>query len=51
MSKLTPLKVTDKIELISVDKLILNELSLKTYSTPNNYEEKISIRKILSNQF
>lgn len=39
MSKLTPLKVTDKIELISVDKLILNELSLKTYSTPNNYEE------------
>jgi hypothetical protein len=39
MSQLTPLEVTDKIELISVDKLILNELSLKTYSTPNNYEE------------
>lgn len=39
MSKLTPLEVTDKIEIISVDKLILNELSLKTYSTPSNYEE------------
>ena len=39
MSQLTPLEVTDKIELISVEKLILNELSLKTYSTPNNYEE------------
>ena len=39
MSQLTPLEVTNKIEVISVDKLILNELSLKTYSTPNNYEE------------
>jgi ParB-like chromosome segregation protein Spo0J len=39
MSQLTPLEVTDKIELISVEKLILNELSLKTYSTPSNYEE------------
>jgi ParB-like chromosome segregation protein Spo0J len=39
MSQLIPLEVTDKIEIISVHKLILNELSLKTYSTPNNYEE------------
>jgi ParB-like chromosome segregation protein Spo0J len=39
MSQLTPLEVTDKIEIISVHKLILNELSIKTYSNPNNYEE------------
>ena len=39
MSQLTPLEVTNEIEVISVEKLILNELSLKTYSSPSNYKE------------
>ena len=30
---------TNEIVLVSIDKLVLNELSLQTYSTPNNYEE------------
>jgi ParB/RepB/Spo0J family partition protein len=30
---------TNEIVLVSIDKLVLNELSVQTYSTPNNYEE------------
>jgi len=30
---------TNEIVLVSIDKLVLNELSLKTYSSPKNYEE------------
>ena len=30
---------TNEIVLVSIDKLVLNELSVQIYSTPNNYEE------------
>jgi ParB/RepB/Spo0J family partition protein len=39
MSQLEPLEVSNEIVEVSVEKLILNELSLKTYSSPSNYKE------------
>lgn len=39
MHNLIPLEVTNESVTISIEKLIINELSLKVYSTPSNYEE------------
>lgn len=39
MSNLKSLELSNEIVEVSVDKLILNELSLKTYSSPSNYKE------------
>lgn len=39
MSNLKSLEVSNEIVEVSVDKLILNELSLKIYSSPSNYKE------------
>jgi ParB-like chromosome segregation protein Spo0J len=39
MHTLIPLEVTNETVIISIEKLIINELSLKVYSTPSNYEE------------